>query len=83
MTGKPYTPRGFRGVWAAFKRTAGVDDFQFHDIRARSLTDADATGLDLQALAGHADHKTTEAYITEGNRRWRRRMRSDRRTLVE
>ncbi len=44
---------------------AGVEDAHFHDIRAKSLTDANrAAGRDYaQALAGHADGSMTEVYV--------------------
>ena len=37
--------------------------FTEHDIRAKSGTDADASGLDAQALLGHEDAGTTKRYI--------------------
>jgi integrase len=42
-----------------------VQDVHFHDIRAKSITDAKRLGgLDYaQALAGHESRNTTEGYI--------------------
>ena len=37
--------------------------FTFHDIRAKSITDAEAQGLDPQRLAGHTTAKQTETYL--------------------
>lgn len=37
--------------------------FTEHDIRAKSGADADASGLDAQALLGHEDAGTTRRYI--------------------
>lgn len=42
---------------------AGVADVRWHDIRAKSLTDADAQGRNAQALAGHSTEAQTIRYL--------------------
>lgn len=37
--------------------------FTEHDIRAKAGTDADASGLNAQALLGHENANTTKRYI--------------------
>jgi integrase len=62
-TGEPYS---YDGIASMFKRAAtkaGVKDFHFHDIRAKSLTDAKRDGRDAQALAGHATETMTAHYV--------------------
>ena len=66
--GQPYTSDGFRSIWQRVMKKAmetGVikERFTEHDIRAKSGTDADASGLDAQALLGHEDAGTTRRYI--------------------
>ncbi|MGH8655180.1 MAG: tyrosine-type recombinase/integrase, partial [Gammaproteobacteria bacterium] len=66
--GQPYTGDGFRAIWQRTMKRAleeGVikERFTEHDIRAKSGTDADARGLDAQALLGHEDAGTTRRYI--------------------
>lgn len=39
------------------------EHFTEHDIRAKSGTDADASGLNAQMLLGHVDAATTRRYI--------------------
>lgn len=61
--GKAYS---YFGVSAMFRRackSAGVEDFHIHDIRAKALTDAHQQGHDAQKLAGHGSRSTTEGYI--------------------
>jgi integrase len=60
--GKPYTRDGFQTQWKramtkAFPNKA--DRFTFHDIRAKSLSDADTTEQ-ARVRAGHADITITE-----------------------
>ena len=62
--GKRLTPNAFRQHWHRYKKDLPVSDFHFHDIRARSLTDADSEeGMNPQHLAGHDDFRTTKGYI--------------------
>ncbi len=58
------TTDGFDSIWARLRERAGVADCHFHDLRAKSLTDAKAQGgIDYaQLLAGHASVTTTERY---------------------
>ena len=44
---------------------SGGERFTFHDIRAKSLTDAKRLGLDAQSLAGHSSAAMTEHYIKQ------------------
>ena len=64
-TGQPYTLDGFESNWARLVKRSGVRDCHFHDLRAKSLTDAHrAKGRDYaQLLAGHASGEMTERYI--------------------
>ncbi|MBF0421725.1 MAG: tyrosine-type recombinase/integrase [Magnetococcales bacterium] len=52
-----------QGMFRTAKLKAGVEDFHFHDIRAKALNDAKRLGIDPQKLAGHASMQTTEHYI--------------------
>ena len=63
--GQPYTSSGFDSIWRRVVKRSGVKDVHFHDIRAKSITDAKRIGgLDYaQALAGHESRGTTEGYI--------------------
>ncbi|MGH8594638.1 MAG: tyrosine-type recombinase/integrase, partial [Gammaproteobacteria bacterium] len=66
--GQPYTGDGFRAIWQRTMKRALAERiikerFTEHDIRAKSGTDADASGLDAQALLGHEDAGTTRRYI--------------------
>lgn len=59
--GKRITSSGFQTVWqrlmaAAVK--AGIQRFTFHDLRAKSLSDADSLS-DASVRAGHADPRIT------------------------
>jgi len=44
-------------------KAARVEDIGWHDIRAKSITDAKAQGLDAQALAGHTNEAQTRRYL--------------------
>lgn len=64
--GQPYSDAGFKAMWNRLQikwAESGGQRFTFHDIRAKSLTDAKKMGLDAQALAGHASSAMTEHYI--------------------
>ena len=63
--GQKITETGFNSTWRRIREKAGVEDIRFHDIRAKSLTDAkEIGGLDYaQALGGHANQGMTEQYI--------------------
>ncbi len=64
-SGKPYTTSGFDSVWQRIVKKSGLKNLHFHDIRAKSLTDASRLhGKDhAQAMAGHASVTMTERYI--------------------
>lgn len=65
--GRPYTDDGFAAIWQRLMKNAvtelGITRFTFHDIRAKSLTDAETQGLDPQKLAGHTTAKQTQTYL--------------------
>ena len=72
--GQPFTQEGLQGAWqramAAWlsempEERRAAARFTFHDIRARSLDDARAGGLDPQALAGHRNPNTTRRYLRD------------------
>jgi integrase len=52
-----------RRHFAEARDKAGVEDARIHDIRAKSLTDADRQGEDAQRLAGHSSAGMTERYL--------------------
>lgn len=55
------TPR----VWAAIRKTIGMDDVRIHDLRHSYASVGAASGtplLILGAILGHADHSTTQRY---------------------
>lgn len=49
--------------WQTACRAAGVSDAHLHDIRAMSATDAEAQGVDAQALLGHTTPLHTRRYL--------------------
>ena len=51
--------------WKAACRRARVTGANIHDLRAMSGTDADAQGIDPQALLGHSDRRTTRGYLRD------------------
>ncbi len=63
--GQPYTVSGFNSIWRRLVQRSGLENVHFHDIRAKSLTDAKRYGgLDYaQALGGHEKRDTTEGYV--------------------
>jgi integrase len=54
-----------RKRWERAIKAAKVGDIHMHDIRAMSGTDADAQGIDAQALLGHKDRRTTAIYLRD------------------
>lgn len=52
-------------MWRRIRLKAGIPDVTFHDIKAKSITDANEKGgLDYaQALGGHVNRDMTEKYI--------------------
>jgi len=66
--GQEYTGDGFRSIWQramnkAVSKKSLLERFTEHDLRAKAATDADAGGLDAQALLGHLDSATTRRYL--------------------
>lgn len=61
--GRPYSYGGMRDNFSRARKLANVSDTRLHDIRAKSLTDADQQGIDAQKLGGHATRAMTERYI--------------------
>jgi integrase len=63
--GRPWAYRTIYKQWRAACKAAGVDNAHIHDLRAKSLTDANRQGLDAQALAGHTNRKMTDHYVKQ------------------
>lgn len=66
--GRGGKPLGYSGVRDAFERAcllAKVEDATLHDIRAKSLTDADKQGKNPKKLAGHTQESTTNRYLRD------------------
>ena len=56
-----YTLSGFETVWQRAKKTAGVKNLHFHDIRGTAASDAD-NDEHARALLGHEDVRTTRRH---------------------
>lgn len=63
--GKPYPYRDINLMFWLAKQAAGITDVRFHDIRAKSATDAKKQGLNYQALLGHATQAMSDKYIRQ------------------
>jgi len=63
--GAPYPYRDINLMFWNAKQAAGITDVRFHDIRAKSATDAKAQGLNYQALLGHATQAMSDKYIRQ------------------
>jgi integrase len=61
--GKPWDYSAVRQSWNRATKRALVSDAHLHDLRAKSLTDARAQGLDPQRLAGHSTEAQTTRYL--------------------
>lgn len=59
----PYQYHAIRDSFRRAREAAGVAHATLHDIRAKSLTDAEAAGMDAQKLAGHTNAAMTARYI--------------------
>ncbi len=64
-SGKPYTTDGFQAIWQrlqrkALKAGAIAERFTFHDLRAKSISDAGSLE-EGRARAGHSDARITAA----------------------
>jgi integrase len=70
--GQQITTTGFNSAWRRLRERTGQIDINFHDIRAKAITDAyQQRGLEYaQRLGGHENRDQTEHYIkkkdTEG-----------------
>jgi integrase len=64
-TGKAtrYSYKGIRDNYMRAAVAAGVKDTRLHDLRAKAATDAEAEGIDPQALMGHASAAMTKRYL--------------------
>ena len=62
-TGKPVSYDTIKQAFADLRKKTGIEDVTIHDIRAKSLTDADKQGKDAQTLGGHADARMTARYL--------------------
>lgn len=62
-TGDQYSTSTFRNLWTAAVTEAKIKDVHFHDIRAKSATDAKKLGMDYQKLLGHTNKAMSERYI--------------------
>ncbi len=69
--GQQITPTGFNSAWRRLRDKEGVrlSDVNFHDIRAKAITDVyQNRGLDdAQLLGGHQNRDQTERYIKKKN----------------
>lgn len=54
-----------RDLWAKACVAAGVADAHIHDLRAKSLTDAQRQGKDPQALGAHSSAAMTDRYLRD------------------
>jgi integrase len=63
--GRPWAYRTIYRQWRVACKAAGVANAHIHDLRAKSLTDANQQGLDAQALAGHTNRKMTDHYVKQ------------------
>lgn len=61
--GKPVSYEVAKEAFARIRQAAGVADVRIHDLRAKSLTDADEEGKDAQKLGGHTDARMTARYL--------------------
>jgi integrase len=67
--GQQITTTGFNSAWRRLRDRADLIDINFHDIRAKAITDAyNQRGLDYaQKLGGHENRDQTEHYIKKKN----------------
>ncbi|WP_325437588.1 tyrosine-type recombinase/integrase [Pseudomonas nitroreducens] len=61
--GRPVSYHTVKEAFAKAREQAGVADVTIHDIRAKSLTDADNEGKNAQVLGGHSDPRMTARYL--------------------
>lgn len=63
MRGQQYDYQQINQWWIKARTEAGITDVHFHDIRAKSATDAKRGGQDYQALLGHTTKAMSDSYI--------------------
>lgn len=61
--GKPVSYETVKEAFQALREKTGIHDVKIHDIRAKSLTDADREGKNAQTLGGHTDARMTARYL--------------------
>ncbi|MDT4846387.1 Tyrosine recombinase XerC [compost metagenome] len=61
--GKPVRYETVKEAFWKLREKTGITDVTIHDIRAKSLTDADKEGKNAQTLGGHSDPKMTARYL--------------------
>ena len=61
--GKPVSYFSVRDAFSELRKATGIEGVTIHDIRAKSLTDADREGKSAQALGGHTDARMTARYL--------------------
>ncbi|MFK4075159.1 tyrosine-type recombinase/integrase [Ectopseudomonas khazarica] len=62
-TGKPVSYDTVKMAFRELRRKTGIETVTIHDIRAKSLTDADKEGKNAQTLGGHTDARMTARYL--------------------
>lgn len=66
FSGRAGKPIGYSAVqyqWEKSCKLAKVKDAHFHDLRAKSGTDAKRNGIDYQALLGHTKRDMSDRYV--------------------
>ncbi len=62
-TGKPVSYDTVKMAFRELRNKTGIETVTIHDIRAKSLTDADKEGKNAQTLGGHTDARMTARYL--------------------
>lgn len=62
-TGKPVSYDTVKMAFRELRKKTGIETVTIHDIRAKSLTDADKEGKNAQTLGGHTDARMTARYL--------------------
>ena len=62
-SGKPVSYETVKEAFKLLRTKTGILDVTIHDIRAKSLTDADKEGKSAQTLGGHTDARMTARYL--------------------
>ncbi|MCY1346661.1 Tyrosine recombinase XerC [compost metagenome] len=61
--GRPVSYETVKEAFSKLRDKTGITNVTIHDIRAKSLTDADKEGKNAQTLGGHSDPKMTARYL--------------------